>query len=148
MGNINTTSIFCNLIAAPDFTAEQVKKCRQCKHCSSKGNWCGHFGIWIQEKGKIITPKLFVPNQSQKVEAVKPCNDEAIEKDYELVKGRYDGMPAFGNSDRFELVNKELYIKRRQTCRDCPDKNTCSVRGCMRTEFPIKKLAKCPKDKW
>jgi hypothetical protein len=70
-------NIFCNLISPPDFTAEQIAKCKQYRHCSSKGNWCGHFGIWIQEKGKIITPKLVIPGvKGQGIRISRPPNPD------------------------------------------------------------------------
>jgi len=46
----------CNQIIPPKFTAEQTKECLHCKMASAKVRWCGHFGVWIQEQGKIITP--------------------------------------------------------------------------------------------
>ena len=48
-------NIQCGGITEPEFTAEQIKKCSQCKMASGKVRWCGHFGCWIGDK-KIITP--------------------------------------------------------------------------------------------
>lgn len=43
----------CNKITKPEFTKEQIEKC---KHLSGKKIWCCLFGVWIKEKSKIIRP--------------------------------------------------------------------------------------------
>jgi hypothetical protein len=146
-----TNNVFCNKITPPEFTTEQIAKCKgnkaqnipSCRHASGRGRWCGHFGCWIEE-GRIIQPngKVKTPAIKQK----KPCNEKEFEVDYEKAKGMYAGYIPMGR-EVIDLITKVEYIERRAQCVICPDKNNCPVRGCFFREQVIHRKWKCPKNK-
>lgn len=51
---------FCNKISVPEFTAEQIKNCKKCRHVRDpRRDWCCFFGVDIGTT-KIIQPKHII----------------------------------------------------------------------------------------
>lgn len=150
---INNDNIFCGGITPPEFTAEQIAKCKQCRHISKKGKWCGHFGVWIRE-GKIITLDKRILRPSDKVRLPiipankrRPCDEQSITNDYEATKKTRANYPAIING-QLKFISLTDYIRRRTDCYNC-DELACPVwRGCCGWMGLIYENAKCPKGKW
>lgn len=116
-------------------TSEQIAECENCKHCSEKKIWCCLFGCYIKEQPKIIQPekKLIIPQK-------KPTIPQMIEHFTKaMVKWAKSGL---------KVVDKETYIKRRQTCSDCQPNGTCPVCGCQLWAKVALATENCPKNLW
>lgn len=56
----------CKKIQAPKFTKKQLEECYKCKMISGRKKWCGHFGVWVIEHGKILTPNRKIKYPSKR----------------------------------------------------------------------------------
>lgn len=131
----------CNKITPPEFTKEQIAECKTCKHASGKKIWCCHFGVWIVEKGKILTP-------SRKIITPFPKNDKEFNKS--RFQRNYLVAVVLAKGSNKTIVSEATFIKRRQGCVICPpeDKAGCPCVGCKRWSELVFVETECPTDKW
>lgn len=131
----------CNKLIQPEFTKEQIEECQKCKFISAKKIWCGHFGCWVKEGGRIIQP-------SRKIIQPFPRNNAEFNKD--RPKRNYAVAVEMAKDSGKAIISEDAFVKRRQGCAVCPpeDKQGCPCVGCKQWDKLVFAETKCPKGKW
>ena len=121
----------CNL---KKFNAEQIAKCKLCKHASanvkhpSKLGWCGFHAVHVDDKSKKKMPPLITQAKNFTTATKKHV--------------------AAGRPKRSELETAKCMA----TCEKCewfnPDSRRCSKCGCRMTIKSRWATANCPIGKW
>ncbi len=134
--------MLCNQILQPEFTKEQIAECHQqpdtgrpCSWASGKVLFCGRFGCWIKEGGRIIQP-------SKKLLMLKKpptLADMAIHFTKAMAKWAKSG---------FKTVSKEIYLKRRLACSQCQPTGRCPHCGCNLWAKAALVTENCIEGKW
>jgi len=122
----------CNKKTIPEFTKKQIEECKKCKHISKKEIWCCLFGVWVKEKGRIITP-------SRKIIQPPTLSQMAVHFAKAMAKWAKKG---------FKTVGKEMYFRRRLICIDCTSKRRCPKCGCSLWAKAALASEECPEGKW
>ena len=141
---------YCDRIIKPEFTAEQITKCKTCKHISGRQTWCCLFGCWIdgREEQRIIQPNKKVIDPTRAKAKQGGCCDKAKSL---MHKGR---NIAIGWTNMLLGKEKELAEKRIQICLLCDKKYRvsrilwCSICKCLIPAKVRMPDEHCPKGKW
>jgi len=128
---------YCDRIIKPEFTAEQITKCKTCKHISGRQTWCCLFGCWIdgREEQRIIQPNKKVIDPTRAKAKQGGCCGKAKG----LLQTGRNIITGWGNL----LLGreKELADKRTPICNQCDKRKGwfCSLCKC-----PIIAMVRAP----